>query len=706
MFIRKANILFLIVMLLSGWINAQHLFKTKTQKGFEALEIHNYFKAKQLFEKAIKKNKIASGYGLSIIYARNNNPFYNLDSAVFYIHLADSNYLFLALKKQEKLCELNIDAYAIQQQRKYIDSLCFEKAILEHTINGYNHFIVTNKNALQHNEAIKHRNALSFQVARNQNSSSAITNFITKYPDANEIEWAEKLLDSLIYKEYTTPLSVQNLEKFLKEQPSNAFFSIAEEQLYELATQSKTEKAYFSFIQKYPNNTHNSRAWRNIYSILTSDYNPESIKEFIKKYPQYPYLHELEKDFQLAKAVFYPFMKNSKWGFFDENLKEVIPATYQFINPFYEGVAAAKMNNKIGFIDKSNKIIVPFKYDEAESFINGLAVVGINEKYGIINKVGEEIVPLIYDEIGTTKNQFIAVELDEKFGFIDRSGKLVVGLEYEAVGYFNNGLAYVKKDNLYGIIDTNLYYVVKHQFDWMDNLENDFIRVRKNDLYGVINPKGEVVLPIVYQQITEPENGLAIVVDNNFYGYVNTKGDVIIPATLPYSEGVLNWALFNKQGYARFVTDNKMGLIDSTGKKFLPALFEDVGVVSNNLIAIKKNGKWGYCDYNAKLKIPYNFSSVSFFKNGLSIASSNYKYGLINETGTFVLKPTFDNLQWFYDKFLLAENEGFVGVISIDNKEILPLKFKKIQLTTDKKFILLENENEIIYQPIDSISKP
>jgi len=706
MLLNRANILFLIVMLLSGWINAQHIFKTKTQKGFEALEIHNYFKAKQLFEKAIKKNKIAAGYGLSIIYARNNNPFYNLDSAVFYIQLADSNYVFLSPKKKEKLCEINIDILAIQHQLKHVDSLCFEKAILQHSIDGYNHFIVTNKNALQHNEAIKHRNALSFQVARDQQHSSAITNFITRYPDANEIQWAEKLLDSLIYKEYTTPLSIQNLEKFLVEQPSNAFFSIAEEQLYEIATQSKTENAYFSFIQKYPNNTHSSRAWRNIYSILTSDYNPESIKKFIKKYPQYPYLHELEKDFQLAKAVFYPFMKNNKWGFLDEHLKEVIPATYQFINPFYEGVAAVKMNNKIGFIDKSNKITVPFKYDEAENFINGLAVVGINEKFGIINKVGEEIVPLIYDEIGTTKNQFISVELDEKYGFIDRSGKLVVGLEYESVGYFNNGLAYVKKNNLYGIIDTNLYYVVKHQFDWIDNLDNDFIRVRKNELYGVINSKGEVVLPIVFQQITEPENGLVIIVKDNLYGYVNTKGDVLIPLTLPYTEGVLNWALFSNQGYARYAVDNKMGLIDTTGKKFLPALFEDVGVVSKKLIAIKRNGKWGYCDYNAKLKIPYNFSSVSFFKNGLSIASSNYKYGLINETGTFVLNPIFDNLQWFNDTFLLVEKEGLVGLISIDNKEIVPIKFKKIQLTTDKKFIQLENENELIYQPIDTISNP
>ena len=43
-------------------------------KGFEALNIHDYFKAKQLFYKSLKKDSAAASYGLSVIYGRNNNP--------------------------------------------------------------------------------------------------------------------------------------------------------------------------------------------------------------------------------------------------------------------------------------------------------------------------------------------------------------------------------------------------------------------------------------------------------------------------------------------------------------------------------------------------------------------------------------------------------------------------------------------------------
>src|SRR5690554_8178997 len=62
----------------------------KINKGFEALEEFNYFEAKKQFEKSLKKQKSAAAYGLSVIYFRNDNPFYDLDSAYHYGLLARS----------------------------------------------------------------------------------------------------------------------------------------------------------------------------------------------------------------------------------------------------------------------------------------------------------------------------------------------------------------------------------------------------------------------------------------------------------------------------------------------------------------------------------------------------------------------------------------------------------------------------------------
>ena len=95
-------------------------------KGFDALSIHDYFKAKTLFYKALKKDSAAATYGLSVIYSRDNNPFYSLDSALLYIKLSASTFANIVSDKQkEKYGALKVDSISIQKQRINIDEKCF-----------------------------------------------------------------------------------------------------------------------------------------------------------------------------------------------------------------------------------------------------------------------------------------------------------------------------------------------------------------------------------------------------------------------------------------------------------------------------------------------------------------------------------------------------------------------------------------------------
>ena len=75
----KRTYFVVILALLSATLSAGRL-----DKAFEALDVHDYFKAKDLFEKSIKSDPMLANYGLSIIYSRSNNPFYQLDSAFPY----------------------------------------------------------------------------------------------------------------------------------------------------------------------------------------------------------------------------------------------------------------------------------------------------------------------------------------------------------------------------------------------------------------------------------------------------------------------------------------------------------------------------------------------------------------------------------------------------------------------------------------------
>jgi TPR repeat protein len=52
--------------------------------------IFDYFQAKKLFQKSLKKDTSPAAYGLAQIYFRKDNPFHSLDSAYKYIGIAKS----------------------------------------------------------------------------------------------------------------------------------------------------------------------------------------------------------------------------------------------------------------------------------------------------------------------------------------------------------------------------------------------------------------------------------------------------------------------------------------------------------------------------------------------------------------------------------------------------------------------------------------
>ena len=108
-------------------------------KGFEALEIHDYFKAKVIFYKAIKKQTAAAAYGLSVIYSRNNNPFYNLDSALHYAKISTSSYwINTSEKKKLKYKTYGVDTVSVCKQRDVVDEKCFLFSKEQNTITSYN----------------------------------------------------------------------------------------------------------------------------------------------------------------------------------------------------------------------------------------------------------------------------------------------------------------------------------------------------------------------------------------------------------------------------------------------------------------------------------------------------------------------------------------------------------------------------------------
>src|SRR4051812_23359552 len=67
----------------------------------------------------------------------------------------------------------------------------------------------------------------------------------------------------------------------------------------------------------------------------------------------------------------------------------VLEVSYQGLQPFSEGLAAASSGDAYGFIDLEGRWVVEPQFDQVEPFKEGLAEVQRGDWYGLIDKTGQ-----------------------------------------------------------------------------------------------------------------------------------------------------------------------------------------------------------------------------------------------------------------------------------------------------------------------------
>ncbi|MCF8357656.1 MAG: WG repeat-containing protein [Prolixibacteraceae bacterium] len=281
-----------------------------------------------------------------------------------------------------------------------------------------------------------------------------------------------------------------------------------------------------------------------------------------------------------------PFSENGKWGYSDKNEKIVIPAVYDDVLPFSEGLAAVKRNNQWGYIDADgNELILP-KYDKAGNFCEKRALVCINGKCGFINSKGEElIIPGKYDVAGNFSEGMAVVCIGNQYGFVDKNGKQAVELKYDYAWNFNNGLAKVMQNNRYGYIDNEGEEIIPVIYDFISGFNNNIALAKLNDKWRFIDENGnentlhnfDTVWPADQLDFYKANK-------NGKYGFINNKGQEVI--TLKYD----NAANFNS-GASIVKLHEKYGLIDRKGREIVPAVYDSIFAIDQQLFVLQQGNE-------------------------------------------------------------------------------------------------------------------
>jgi hypothetical protein len=668
---------------------------SKIEAAYEALSIFDYFKAKKLFYGELKRShKAAAAYGLALIYHRTDNPFTSVDSASKYITLAGNYYKSTRLK--ESYFSYKIDSLTILAHADSIAQKALLKAYSVNTVKVYEQFIIANPYASiqQKFNALYLRDKLNYNANLAYNVSDSTKAFLLRFPESNFFSEFSTLLDKQIFEEQTPQKNAEQFNAFISKFPKNKFISQAQDALFEIYKKNNDLQGLDFYVNNYKNSNFINEAWKLLYALSVKFYNNQELQSFVQNYPNFPFKASINKEIELNKKTLILVRDSDYVGFVDTNGKYVIPPQYYEATVFKEGLSVVNKNDSIFFINKENLNVFNTFYNDAFTFTYGNAPVHINKQWFLINRQGQKSAGPFEDLSEQSENIYI-IKTNSKYGAIDIYGNSVISPQYIRLGDFKNGFAYYLNDGLYGFV-TGTGIASKAHYQWISDFdENKLAVVKLNDQFGLVNEKDSTLLKTQYDLVLKAENNIFVLVKNNKYGFYHGKGCFVSDIEFDYKKE-LPVSFYTNGKLFKLLKKNKQALMDINGRLNIDYdAYEEVNFAQNNMIRIKRNGKYGFVDRKLNLVIPNKYNSATDFNEGLSICVLKQETFLINTKGETVLK-TKGSITPVPGNYYLVKDEE--GQKLIDKKG--QLVFNAVegwQLSPDNYLIIdLENKSKKI----------
>lgn len=632
------------------------------RKGYEALEIYNYFEAKKQFEKGIDKNTSPSAFGLSEIYFRRDNPFHNIDSAYHYGLLAVESYDEVDEKKQLKwLKEVDYTVDDALKHRAQMSDFFFEAAKDSSSVIAMKHFIAKHPWSNKLDSAIYFRDELAYENVREFDKSSSYAGYIKHYPESHRRDDAREEMYKAQYNETITPGSVTSFELFISKYPNNPFVTEAQEKLYKLSVQENTIDDYEQFIKDFPKSPYFGEAWKNLYRLSIADYSKETISTFFEEYPEFPFPEMIESDLDLVGKELYLYKKEGLYGFMNREGEAMIQADYSYASNFSNGLAVVVCNDLFGFIDKSGELVIDCLFDEAQDFNQGKAIVEKDGFFGLINTTGEFVLKPEFYDIGSISEGLFYAENDKGFKYYSADGTVALETAFEEAFAFEGGLAKVKRDGVVGFIKKDGSYIVQSSQGDLKRFSDTIFVLKLRDSSTFIGPSG-VLKNQYFDRIGVLKENRAIVSKEGKYGYVDRNANTVIELERKEFSNYFQFAQF-ENGHAKVFRQDRYALMDSLGKNILPAIFTGIGSYGK-LIPVSKGNGWGYADRKVRLKIDYQFDYAYPFVDDMAIVELDGFVGLIGSDGGNITPIEFEELNRLDHGYFIFTAQGRQGLIN------------------------------------------
>ena len=305
---------------------------------------------------------------------------------------------------------------------------------------------------------------------------------------------------------------------------------------------------------------------------------------------------------------------SDRWGFIDTTGQLVIPAEYDQVAAFSQGMTAVNKSGLWGYIDHAGREIIKPQFRSANAFHEGIARVKPFELSPCyVTTTGKIISSNQWIATGDFSNGRALVKVGTLFGYIDTTGQLIIQPAYSRAWNFEDGIALVEFDKKQGVIDLNGKYVVSAQYNRISISTNSDLILGNSDSYSMIwKPDGTVLDSIPSSKLVETDGSLVSVFKEGKMQFYVMETKHLVEDNL-YEQlfylGEHRWGA--KQDSLYYVLDEHGMQISKTG-------YTQINKFSNKMAVYLRGKFWGFLNVNGKEVTEPIFGLAWDYKNGFA----------------------------------------------------------------------------------------
>ncbi|MGL1886455.1 MAG: WG repeat-containing protein [Reichenbachiella sp.] len=719
----------------------------RSKQALRAIEKGEFDKAEEYLIRSYEKDSLNPlvSYAYTQLYLDAAYVNQDLDTAHRYVLLAVKLMVDKTEDHDDEMGKAEVDSLNIVNLKLHIDSLGYDRAKGEHTVDSYSFFMDQYKSAIQYEDAETGYVELIFQEVLVQDTWQAYKDFMIDFPVASQVPISQDKYDELIYLDKAKDANTYQLEQFLLEENNTPYRDEIENRIYFEKASGMNVDSLYAFMEKYDNNALDKKSMAILYhldSLSTARLKKE------KKAQGRIFMDSVSRIEAVNHEVLVPFLKEDKYTYHTLSGRQFLTDTFDGINSDHlcgnitDEILKVNDGDTTVLINRLGDEVYRGQIDGYRDLGHGLIAIHQDHVFGVIHKSGFEVLPIRYESVDLLDGRLISYVENGKTGLVGITGRKLLDTNYGNI-YLEGAFWVVENDGVFAV--TNLVYIlsgdsskVELRYEEVELINEHYIvgytetheevfdidlhritpdstlsAITKYDAwvfrtekgYYIYDQESKAMLPTLYDRVLQNEEWLGVYNGENWSVYNrNVYQDPILNVDSVKLLGKDIAVVFRgEQGVAIF--PNKE-LVEIKEGQYLQTLNASNKLEAHYLAIGTNNGIALYKD--AKLMFIYDCDEIGYINDSFFSVKSGNQYGAVDVNGRLVMRVRYNAIGEAVDGVADVLYQSEFGGYNFTDKILLRLEYDRrikaysegLYLVSKKdQYGLINSENQLLVEP-------